>query len=77
MASETRKGAMVGILVTALIAVLGWALTVESRLSAFQTQTEQSVERSQRVERDAETSRVYMQSIDQRLARIEGKLDRR
>jgi lipoate-protein ligase B len=77
MAAETRKGAMIGVLVTALIAVLGWALTVESRLSAFQTQAEQGAERAQRVERDAETSRVYMQSIDQRLARIEGKLDRR
>jgi Tfp pilus assembly protein PilO len=77
MATETRKGALVGVLATALIAILGWALTVEGRLSAFEAQTTQSSERAQRVERDAEASRVYMQSIDQRLARIEGKLDRR
>lgn len=77
MAADTRRGAMIGVIVTALIAILGWALTVEGRLSAFQAQTEQSTERAQRGERESEAGRIYMQSIDQRLARIEGKLDRR
>jgi hypothetical protein len=70
MAADTRRGAMLGIVVTALIAVLGWSISVESRLSAAQSAVE-------RVERDTETIRTYLQSIDQRLARIEGKLDRR
>jgi hypothetical protein len=65
------------IVVTVVLAAIGWTFMLGSRLSAVETEAVQARERLQRVEREAGEARGYLQSIDQRLARIEGKLESR
>ena len=75
--SPSAFWAAVGALVAFVVASVGWSFTLGSRLSAVETQASSTQERLVRTERDAEVIRGYLQSIDQRTARIEGKMDRR
>jgi hypothetical protein len=61
------KAAIIGGAISILIVLIGWANSVESRLTS-------TVQRIERAERDGEDARSIEQSIDRRLSRIEGKL---
>lgn len=74
--SGNSMSAWAALVVTVTLAVVGWVLMMGQRLSAVETEAAQARERLQRVEGEATAARGYLQSIDQRLARIEGKLER-
>jgi hypothetical protein len=76
-AVESKKSAALSAAVVIGLALLGWSFSLGARLSAVESKAEQAGGRIERVEREAEGRAATLQSIDQRLARIEGKLDRR
>lgn len=70
-----------GAMATLIVAVVGWMLVSNSRLSAVESTVSANTERIQRLDdsaqRDRDSAAALMREIVQRLARIEGKLDRR
>lgn len=60
-----------------LIALVGWSLSMASRLAAVEAKAADTISRVDNIEQSMGVIRGYLQSIDQRTARIEGKLDRR
>ena len=57
-----------------VVFLLGLIITGSSRISAVEARVVSTDQRMTRVERNYDTIQGYLQSIDQRTARIEGRL---
>lgn len=74
-ARSSVAAAWAAVIVTVCITVIAALLMLGSRLTAVEAEAAQSRERAQRLEAEMSVVRGYLQSIDQRTARMEGKME--
>lgn len=80
MATEQRRtavfSAIMGALLSLVLGVGGWAIAINARVSAVESQVSQLREQVSEIKKENSGIRDYLSDMVQRLARIEGKIDR-